>query len=219
MRREDEIDNYHDKNVYSNGVLINKLGLEDGELLEEAERLITTYKLTKLYLKNITGNFDKNHLLSIHKYLFGDIYDFAGEERKEVISKRIPFCFPNFIDDNLEETLRNANKNYKKIKNRNDLVKFIADLYWRIDIIHPFREGNGRCEREFIRQYVKKIVEEQELDNYIIDYDKIDNKEKFIDAVVMAEASDDISMLENMIDKIIVLDNTLDKKREVGRSR
>ena len=219
MRREDEIGNYHDKNVYSNGVLINKLGLEDGELLDEVERMITTFKLTKLYLKKEHGYFNLRHFFSIHKYLFEDIYPFAGEPRDVNISKRITFCHYKYIIDELRKVLYSADIRYKLITNREELVKFIADLYWKIDIIHPFREGNGRCEREFIRQYVKKIVEEQELDNYIIDYDKIDNKEKFIDAVVRAEASDDISMLENMIDRIIVLDNTLDKEKEAGRSR
>ncbi len=205
MGREDEIFNYHDKNVYDNGVLRNKLGLEDGELLDEVERMITTFKLTKLYLENITGNFDKNHLFSIHKYLFSDIYDFAGEQREDVISKRIPFCFPSFIDVNLEETLRKANKDYKTIKNRNDLVKFIANLYCDLDLIHPFREGNGRCEREFIRQYVERIVKEQKLGEYAIDFNLLKNKEELVSAVVIAETRGDLSFLEEVLNSIIVL--------------
>ncbi len=209
MERADSILNYKDKTVYDNGVLINKLGIQDAELLDKVEREITSFKLAKLYLKEGHGYFNLRHFFSIHKYLFEDIYPFAGKPREEVISKRIPFCRPEYIIDELRKVLRRADIRYKLITNKEELVKFITDLYWNIDIIHPFREGNGRCEREFIRQYVKKIVDEQELDNFIIDYNIIDNKDDFINAVVMAEAMDDTSMLESMIDKAIVIDDSL----------
>ena len=217
MDRADEVLNYKDKTVYDNGVLINKLGLQDAELLEEAERMITSAKLADLYLKKDHGYFNLRHFFSIHKYLFEDIYPFAGQPRDVDISKRITFCHYRYIIEELKKVLWSADVRYKLITNRDELVKFIVDLYWKIDFIHPFREGNGRCEREFIRQYVRKIVDEQDLDDYIIDYSIIlNNKKMFEDAIVMAEAQDDTSMLHDMIDKAIVLDDTPSIKRSSG---
>jgi cell filamentation protein len=214
MERINKITEYKDKTIDDNGVLINKLGINDQVALEKVERIITTLKLKILYLDNKTGNFDVNHYLSIHKYLFEDIYPFAGEIRSEIIVKRIPFCLPNLIYSNLKEVLVTANNQYKQIKNKEDLVKFIATLYSNLDVIHPFREGNGRCEREFIRQYIKKIVKEQELDNYIIDYSKIDNKEELINAITKADITCDTTDLEKVLSQLIVtpLDKTKNKK-------
>lgn len=62
-------------------VLKNKLGITNAEELQQAEANITFKKLTELYLNPIAGNFDAEHYREIHRYLFGDIYDFAGEYR------------------------------------------------------------------------------------------------------------------------------------------
>ena len=92
----DEILNYKSKDE-DDGVLKNKLGIKDQESLSKAERMITSYKLAKLYLDPGEQTFDVKHYLSIHKFLFEDIYNFAGEIRTENSAKRIPFCVPDFI--------------------------------------------------------------------------------------------------------------------------
>lgn len=86
-------------------------------------------------MKGITGNFDVNHYLNIHKFLFSDIYDFAGKIRSENIAKTIPFCLPHLIYENLEETLRNAKRDIHKITNEEQLIEFMADYYAQLDII------------------------------------------------------------------------------------
>ena len=79
-RIDKELLNYHSK--YSkDGVLINKLEIENEEELNKAERLITSYKLSKMYLRDEEISFDVSYYLNIHKELFGDIYPFAGEIR------------------------------------------------------------------------------------------------------------------------------------------
>ena len=59
-------------------VLKNKLGITEKEELKEKETEITLRKLVELYERPIEGNFDKEHYCNLHKYLFGDIYDFAS---------------------------------------------------------------------------------------------------------------------------------------------
>ena len=141
-RIRDEVLDYTPKSVV-NGVLVNKLNTKDSEELERVEREITALKLAKLYLNPGKQTFDVEHYLSIHKFLFEDIYDFAGEIRDEVIAKQIPFCLPQFIYDNLNQTLRDAQKNISKITDRTKLVQFLAVLYSDLDITHPFRDVNG----------------------------------------------------------------------------
>ena len=101
-----EKDSLHYKSKYTldseDKVLRNKLGIWDEDSLNEAERMITSYKLAKLYLDTGAQSFDANHLKSIHKFLFEDIYPFAGEFRRENISKRI--TFNNLSQRHLQET-------------------------------------------------------------------------------------------------------------------
>ena len=202
-RIRDEVLDYTPKSVV-NGVLVNKLNIKDSEELERVEREITALKLAKLYLNPGKQTFDVEHYLSIHKFLFEDIYDFAGEIRDEVIAKQIPFCLPQFIYDNLNQTLRDAQKNISKITDRTKLVQFLAVLYSDLDITHPFREGNGRVEREFLRQYVIEICRQNNLEEYVLDYSLIEDKEAFIQAVIVADAACNTTYLEQFIDKILV---------------
>ena len=70
-------------------VLKNKLGITEKEELKEKETEITLRKLVELYERPIEGNFDKEHYCNLHKYLFGDIYDFAGCYRTVIWLKEI----------------------------------------------------------------------------------------------------------------------------------
>ena len=78
-------DIYNQRNsnyCYSNSnILINKLNIKDNKKLQIYEAKITAAKLLSLRQKGIIGNFDSAHLCSIHKYLFEDIYPFAGKFR------------------------------------------------------------------------------------------------------------------------------------------
>ena len=79
-------DNYRDRNsIYcykDSNVLVNKLNIKNEKLLQKYEAKITAAKLLSLRQKGITGNFDVKHFISIHTYLFEDIYPFAGKLRK-----------------------------------------------------------------------------------------------------------------------------------------
>ena len=70
-------------------VLINKLNIRDAKLLKKAEAEITAIKQLELLQNPIAGNLTKTHLFNIHKFIFEDIYPFAGKIRREKISKAI----------------------------------------------------------------------------------------------------------------------------------
>lgn len=189
-----------------NEVLKNKLGIKDANELEQKERMITTYKLANIYDNaNVAGpqTFDVSHYLNIHKYLFGDIYDFAGDIRVENIKKSFSFCVPNLIYENLKRTLDKAKEHAKMIKNENDIIDFMTYYYSELDVIHPFREGNGRTLREFLRQYMEKINSMIDFGEYELDYSEIQNREEFINAVRKADAYCELDDLRNIMAKIV----------------
>ena len=211
MARLDDVLNYNSKYIDENNVLKNKINATTLIELEKQERIITNYKLAELYMRENNGNFDVQHYLNIHKFLFEDIYDFAGEIRSENIAKTIPFCLPNLIYSNLKNTLENAKRDSLRITNEEELIEFLADYYAQIDIIHPFREGNGRCEREFFRQYVLEINKKINFGEYELDYSNIDNKDNFIKAVIIADATCDLTLLKEYMRDILVKKKNLRK--------
>ena len=95
--------------------------------------------------------------------------------------------------------------------NEDKLIEFMADYYAKLDIIHPFREGNGRCEREFFRQYMLEINKMIDFGEYELDYSNIDNKDNFIKAVIIADATCDLTLLKEYMKSILVNKKTLRK--------
>ena len=109
-------------------VLINKLDIKDNELLLKAENKIVLAKLFELRKNKMIGNFDTEHLIGIHKYLFEDIYSFAGKFRTENIAKGFfSFAEWEYIDEQLKELLdKLKNENYLKDCSKEELVKGLA---------------------------------------------------------------------------------------------
>ena len=211
---EDKYEAYKSPTTKDNGVLYNKLGIDDVDELNKAERMITSYKLAQLFLQPVNGNFDVNHFLSIHKYLFDDIYPFAGTIRTETISRgQLLFCLPNLILVNLRDTLNRAKKQIPSITDREKLITFVTTLYSDLDIIHSFREGNGRTEREFIRQYVDYICKVNHLEPYYVDYQYLaDHREEYINAVILADALMQYEDLHMLFDTALSIKQEQPKK-------
>ena len=143
VKMENNYEPRNSKYCYPNTeILINKLNIKDAKKLSIYEAKITAAKSLSLRQKGITGNFDKQHFLKIHHYLFEDIYPFAGKLREENIAKgTFRFAMWEYIEPELEKLLKKLKEAY-----------YLAEL----NVLHPFREGNGRTEREFIRQLALK---------------------------------------------------------------
>lgn len=185
-------------------ILINKKNIKNEDKLNSEEKIITAYKLAILNsgdYSNIKQTWDVNHYLSIHKFLFDELYAFAGQFRKEDICKGKWFCDIRFMSINLNETLNEMNKNVKKIKGRDDLLLFLSKYFLDINIIHPFREGNGRTLREFLREYVDRINELNGF-NYEINYSLITGELK--NKYLYASVKDDERLMMQVFDNILV---------------
>lgn len=149
--------------------LVNKLGIKNEKQLSEIEADITFAKTSKLEENPFKGNFDLEHYKSIHKFLFEDLYSWAGELRRINISKK----GTNFANaDELEYLCtecfqRLKENNYYRNIDFDFFVENIVDLYCTLNILHPFREGNGRTERIFISQLIR-------FNGYDIDFSDID---------------------------------------------
>lgn len=138
-------------------VLINKMDIRDQAKLEEAERRLTMFRMSDLLDVPVKGDFDLDHLKSIHRYLFQDLYSWAGEIRTVDISKSAVFCKARFIEGQADELFgKLKEEHYLAGLPKERLVRRLAYYFSEINALHPFREGNGRTQREFIRELALK---------------------------------------------------------------
>lgn len=158
----------------NSNVLKNKLGITNGEDLHLAEREITAVRMAAAQSNGIAGNFDLKHLQKIHKYLFGDIYSWAGELRQVDISKGNSFCHWAYIQNNAENLFMNLQQEipFKGLSQKEIAVKFSYYLS-EINVLHPFREGNGRTQRLFIQLLAQEL-------GYSLDFSKITPREMIV---------------------------------------
>jgi len=158
---------YPDSNV-----LKNKLNIRDNKLLKTAEEEITLIKQMELLKNPIKGNFSKAHLMNIHKFIFEDIYPFAGKIRREQISKADTMFYPpNLIDRELDKVFAKIKeKNMLKETDKEKVFDNLAYVMAELNIIHPFRDGNGRSIREFIRLMAKRM-------GYDLNWGNVDKEE------------------------------------------
>ncbi len=172
-------------------VLRNKLNIKDIKKLQIYEAKITAAKSLGLRKKGITGDFDVKHIKQIHKYLFEDIYPFAGEFRTENIAKgEFRFAQFEYIETELESLLNKLKKEeYLQGLNKKDLATKLAYYLAELNVLHPFREGNGRTNREFIRQLALK-------NGYQLDLKKV-KAEEILEASI--ESIVDTRKLEEII--------------------
>jgi cell filamentation protein len=126
--------------------------IEDEKVLLAYESLKVSKRVEEL-IENPIRIKSSNALLIIHHYLFQDIYEWAGKLRTVNISKDgKPFFEGERFDiafqyvDNLIVEFRNIKRTNKK-----ELAKKLAEILDNVNFLHPFREGNGRTQREFLR--------------------------------------------------------------------
>jgi cell filamentation protein len=137
-------------------VLRNHFGIRNADELKRIEADITTIRQHDLLIKPATGRFTANHLCSIHRYLFGDIYPFAGRYRRESIAKgQTIFENPADIERKLKKLLAQLKEErFLKQTTAQDYLPRMAYYFTELNYLHPFREGNGRATREFVRQFL-----------------------------------------------------------------
>lgn len=156
-------------------VLRNLWDIRDAAQLNRSEAIETTRRSIELEARPTSGKFDANHLKAIHRYIFQDVFDWAGNFRTVNIYKSDPFAFHQFIASCLETTLGELKTERFLSGAGLDLFASRAAHYLgEINAIHPFREGNGRTQREFIRQLAVR-------NGFAIDWKQV-SRQEMIDA-------------------------------------
>ena len=149
MSRYSGRDHYLDP---ASGVLRNRLGITDGATLEQAEAALVATRSYELSQTPLPGQFDLAHLQAIHRYLFGDVYEWAGQLRTVDIGKGGHLfahhahiaCAAAPIFRQLAEEKCLAGLDPATFSRR--AAYYLGEL----NALHPFREGNGRAQREFV---------------------------------------------------------------------
>ena len=145
--------------------LENKLGITSSPELAEAEERISKKKAVELFENGVLDSLEAGtfaSLKAIHKYLFDEIYDFAGELRTVNIAKG-NFRFAPLMY--LEAALANIDKMPQSTFDE------IVEKYVEMNIAHPFREGNGRSTRIWLDCIFKKEI------GRVVDWSKVDKED------------------------------------------
>ena len=146
-------------------VLENKLGIKDSIELAHTEERLTKKRALELYDNKLLDSFSVGTfegLQAIHKYLFQDVYDFAGIMRTVNIAKG-NFRFAPVLY--LSEALSNIDKMPQ------DSFDNIIEKYVEMNVAHPFREGNGRSTRIWLDCILKKEL------GKVVDWSQVDKED------------------------------------------
>ena len=132
-------------------VLRNRLDIRDGPALEAAERLFVAQRLLE---PMPAGDFDLAHLKAIHRHLFRDVYAWAGEVRKVEIAKGGSRFQPRrFIETGMADVHRRIlAAGHFQGTDPNRFAANAGPVLGDINHVHPFREGNGRTQLQFLKQ-------------------------------------------------------------------
>jgi cell filamentation protein, protein adenylyltransferase len=134
--------------------LINLLGLRDDESLGDAERDLTL--AAAMAIDFVPPPYDLPYLQTIHRHLFGEVYEWAGQLRAVDISKDTTrFCTASRIQPEADKLFRvMRDLNWFEGLSRTDLITHVAEIFGDFNVVHPFREGNGRTQRILFDQMV-----------------------------------------------------------------
>lgn len=158
-------------------MLNNKLGITNEIELSKEEERITKLKALELFDTNKINEFEvgtTKGLCDIHKYLFSDIYEFAGKIRDVNLAKgSFRFAPAMYLEDALKKIDDMPEDNF------DDIIK----KYIEMNVAHPFREGNGRSTRIWLDMILKKEL------GKVVDWSKV-NKEEYLLAMERSPIKD-----------------------------
>lgn len=180
-------------------VMPNKLGISDAAELAAAEYDLTAQK-TRVILQTFDGKtFDFTCLLGLHRQLFADIYDFAGQIRTVNIAKPdspVPFCYADFIPQEAGRIFGElAQDNYLVGLTKPQFAEKLTYYASELNALHPFREGNGRTTRLYLMLLARNA-------GYLIDFSLASRR-----AILYADATafaGNLAPLQNLYRQIIV---------------
>ena len=155
-------------------VLINIPGIRNEKMLDRFEADRVGQRSLELIEHPLTGFFDIAHPQQIQRYLFQDVYEWAGCFRTVDIAKgnsyfaHVPYIQPAL--ENLFEKL--SEQQHLRGVNQEAFARRGAAILGTLNAVHPFREGNGRTQREFVRELAHK-------NGYWVDWSKVSREELY----------------------------------------
>ncbi len=178
------------------GVLKNLLNITDEDTLIFVESGAVVKRLKQLYEKPIEIIGIKS-LFSIHKYLFQDIYSWVWKKRTVEISKSGKQFFPTSYFEKAFSYIDNLILEYKNIhsNDKKQIAIKLANILDTVNYLHPFREGNGRTQREFIRSLALQK-------NCILNLNPIDDASVY-KRYMQGTINSDLDILSNLIFELI----------------
>ena len=140
------------------GVLKNLLGITTEAELEKAEATFASIRSYELAQNPVKGGFDLGHLKAIHRHIFNDLYAWAGQCRDVDIAKGDSFFAHHIHIEAAAKAIfdKLAKEKYLAGLSKAEFCDRAAFFLGEINALHPFREGNGRAQREFISHLAYK---------------------------------------------------------------
>ena len=179
-------------------VLVNKFGIKNQEELDRVEKQITLLRAVQAEQETKFENVDFEFYKNTHRRIFADVYEWAGTVRTINISKKgTVFC-------NACEIERIGRLKFERLKKQNYLRKMdsgnfldeLTDLYHELNMLHPFREGNGRTLRLFVTLLVRNTGGD-------IDFNNTDSD--LLTIATIKASQGDKSMLRNVFEKLVLI--------------
>ncbi|WP_412058716.1 Fic/DOC family protein [Bartonella sp. DGB2] len=139
------------------GLLRNELGITDQAELDRAETAFSAIRACELEEEPIPINFDLDYLRHVHRTLFGAVYSWAGELRTvDLFKGNMRFANVNMLESAGHQIFQELKKEQNLHGLDTDMFSKRAGYYLgEINVLHPFREGNGRSQRVFIGQLAR----------------------------------------------------------------
>ncbi|KTF41475.1 Fic/DOC family protein [Xanthomonas translucens] len=135
------------------GVLRNKLNIIDPDTLQAAEAAFAATALETIEID--APPFDLAYLCSLHRQLFDEVYEWAGTLRTVDIAKGTTrFCNSARIEPETNRLLSALDATDLGSLSRPEQIRLIAEFYGELNMVHPFREGNGRTQRLFFEHWL-----------------------------------------------------------------
>jgi cell filamentation protein len=177
------------------GVLYNKLGIQDDATLQTVEGIESARRIEELDIRPIKIK-SASSLLTIHEHIFQDLYNWAGRTRKVNISKQGKPFLPmasfaegfTYIDSLIGEYRASGN-------DKQTVARGLAAILDSVNYLHPFREGNGRTQREFVRTLALEK-------GYALNLNPIDDKSVY-ERYMTGTIEGDVQLLSDLIEEII----------------
>ena len=188
-------------------VLKNRLGLDDAEELRIVEEKLVFLRIAELEAAPLKGAFDYAHFKAIHRHLFQDVYEWAGEERTAPVGQFMIKAGHAYYPAGPEMTKAAeklfaglAQDNFLRGLGFDEFVAKLAELWGELNVVHSFREGNTRTQTVFFDALVRAA-------GYRLDVERLANDEdvraEFIAARFHSQDTGDNAQLEEVLRGIV----------------